>query len=69
MGRIILTPSGPRHPLEARAPAARNEATVIILLAVNSSSTPKVKVFPYTGYPTDLHMRQPAFLKLEKIPF
>ena len=37
MGRIILTPGGPRHPLEARAPAVRNEATVIILLAVHSS--------------------------------
>ena len=49
MGRIILTPGGPRHPLEARAPAVRDEATVIIFLAVHSPSTPKVKVFPYTG--------------------
>ena len=44
MGRIILTPSGPRHPLEARAPAVRNEATVIILLAVHSSIYWKVTV-------------------------
>ena len=49
MGRIILTPGGPRHPPEARAPAVRDEATVIIFLAVHSPSTPKVKVFPYTG--------------------
>ena len=33
MGRIILTPGGPRHPLEARAPAVRDEATVITSLA------------------------------------
>ena len=39
MGRIILTPGGPRHPLEARAPAVRDEATVIIFLAVHSPST------------------------------
>ena len=44
MGRIILTPGGPRHPLEARAPAVRNEATVIILLAVHSSIYWKVTV-------------------------
>ena len=50
MGRIILTPGGPRHPLEVRAPAVRDEATVIIFLAVHSPSTPKVKVFPYTGF-------------------
>ena len=50
MGRIILTPGGPRHPLEARAPAVRDEATVIIFLAVHSPSTPKVKAFPYLLY-------------------
>ena len=54
MGRIILTPSGPRHPLEARAPAVRNEATVIILLAVHSSSTPKSRFSPTPG----LHMSE-----------
>ena len=49
MGRIILTPGGHRHPLEARAPAVRDEATVIIFLAVHSPSTQKSKFFPTPG--------------------
>ena len=64
MGRIILTPGGPRHPLEARAPAVRDEATVIIFLAVHSPSTPKVKVFPYTGSAYDFNKNRLFFLAL-----